>query len=244
MLEGPKPTEKLPHKNGPWPSGDVVQVFFNGWDSMHSRLLPGGTVVAGPPCSLHIGASSSVHQRSMFRPRGNSLNFKVRLSNRIWDNFAPWLHRKRLRVWSGLKMFALFSQYSHSGDVDSIWMHLDMFGLQLDIEIQWNALYIYISKSCEALGYSTDMHRPNWQARKPIQLSKAIAIRILMVAGRGLFYVIEQPAQSWAFKQAYMRDIRDLGGLFLALQGPLALYEDTKITKYFKTFKQGLLNRI
>ena len=58
------------------------------------RLLIGGIVVAGPPCSLHIAASQSVHQRSLDNLMGNTRNMRVRLSNLIWINFVRWLHWK------------------------------------------------------------------------------------------------------------------------------------------------------
>ena len=58
------------------------------------RLLIGGIVVAGPPCSLHIAASQSVHQRSLDNLMGNTRNMRVRLSKLIWINFVRWLHWK------------------------------------------------------------------------------------------------------------------------------------------------------
>eukprot|EP00435_Cladocopium_sp_Y103_P072988 s131_g42.t1 len=55
------------------------------------RLAPNGLCMAGPPCSLHVSASQSVHERSEICLQGNCKNFKVRLSNRIWRNFAEFL---------------------------------------------------------------------------------------------------------------------------------------------------------
>ena len=57
---------------------------------MFPRLVPKGLLVAGPPCSLYVGACISVHQRTVENPEGNTANFKVRLSNRIWRNFVSW----------------------------------------------------------------------------------------------------------------------------------------------------------
>ena len=55
------------------------------------RLVPRALLVGGPPCSLFIGASSSVHLRHIWTPWGDRTNKKVRLSNLIWANFVPSL---------------------------------------------------------------------------------------------------------------------------------------------------------
>lgn len=52
------------------------------------RLKPHGLVCGGPPCSLFVGASSSIHRRSVFRPLGDLSWLSVRMSNQIWSNTA------------------------------------------------------------------------------------------------------------------------------------------------------------
>lgn len=62
------------------------------------KLTVGGMVVCGPPCSLMVGASQSVHQRSFLNLLGNTANLRVRCANRIWLNFGivlMVLHRLR-----------------------------------------------------------------------------------------------------------------------------------------------------
>lgn len=95
---------------------------------MGLMLLPKAIVLAGPPCSLFVGASCSVHRRTIDNVWGNTRNKKVRLSNLLWTNFA-------------------------------------------------------------------------------------IAIEILILCGRGLFYVFEQPASSWAFKLPCMRRVIELADM-------------------------------
>ncbi|CAE7351620.1 RHM1 [Symbiodinium natans] len=55
------------------------------------RLRNHGVVIGGPPCSLNIWLSSSVHRRSLSHPEGDTRNYKVRLSNLIAANTACWL---------------------------------------------------------------------------------------------------------------------------------------------------------
>ena len=55
------------------------------------RLVHGGILICGPPCSVFVAASQSVHRRSMSKPQGDTRLACVRLSNIIWSNFAPWL---------------------------------------------------------------------------------------------------------------------------------------------------------
>ena len=55
------------------------------------RIVEYGVVVGGPPCSLLVAASSSVHRRRPWRLLGDTSNSKVRLSNRIWENCVPTL---------------------------------------------------------------------------------------------------------------------------------------------------------
>ena len=55
------------------------------------RLESGGLIMAGPPCSLWIFLSSSVHRRSDDCPEGDTSNRKVRMSNLIVRNLAVLL---------------------------------------------------------------------------------------------------------------------------------------------------------
>ena len=50
------------------------------------RLLPGALIVLGPPCSLFVWMSSSVHCRSELRPMGDESRFVVRMANAISRN--------------------------------------------------------------------------------------------------------------------------------------------------------------
>eukprot|EP00435_Cladocopium_sp_Y103_P006427 s521_g2.t1 len=52
------------------------------------RLLPYGLISAGPPCSLFIFLSASVHLRHSLGVRGNEKNRKVKLANFITENLA------------------------------------------------------------------------------------------------------------------------------------------------------------
>ena len=61
-------------------------------EALRVRLLPGALIVAGPPCSLHVAASQSVHKRSESRPMGDESFLSVRCSNRIWLNFVARLN--------------------------------------------------------------------------------------------------------------------------------------------------------
>lgn len=61
-----------------------------------------------------------------------------------------------------------------------------------------------------------DVH--NYQllhCRSPFHFSEAVILRILMSVNRDLKYIVEQPAQSWAFKQAFMQQVLQAGGLLL-----------------------------
>lgn len=55
-----------------------------------ARLKSDGLLMAGPPCSLMGPACSSVHKRHDGNTLGDIRVWKVRLSNRIWVNLAPW----------------------------------------------------------------------------------------------------------------------------------------------------------
>lgn len=68
------------------------------------RLMPQGIVVAGPPCSLFVFLSKSVHQRTEARPWGQIKNSKVRLANQIIKNTVVFLRLMLERnVWCVLE---------------------------------------------------------------------------------------------------------------------------------------------
>ena len=129
----------------------------------HDRLKDGAALVAGPPCSLMVNACVSVHKRAADNLRGDESNFKVRLSNRIWENFAPLLSAR----------FFFFLCF---------WMCLDSF--------QWSNL--------GTLGIP---------ARHWLAHAEATLCKVLVRVNRRVHFIIEQPAQSWAFKQTYMKDL-------------------------------------
>ena len=51
-------------------------------------VVVGGLLMWGPPCSMFIFLSSSVHQRSSRRPQGNEKNMLVRFANIIVRNMC------------------------------------------------------------------------------------------------------------------------------------------------------------
>jgi len=53
---------------------------------MAMRIMEGGLLLGGPPCSLFIFLSSSMHRRSPAMPRGDESRRAVRLSNLVVDN--------------------------------------------------------------------------------------------------------------------------------------------------------------
>ena len=59
--------------------------------SLVSSLQKGGLLVAGPPCSLWVYMSSSVHRRSKHAPEGDVANAKVRLANLVVRNVTVLL---------------------------------------------------------------------------------------------------------------------------------------------------------
>ena len=84
----------------------------------YMRLLPHALCMAGPPCSLHVSASQSVHCRAEGQLLGNVNNFKVRLSNRIWSNFVPGLWSLEMiessgNFWCLLIFIYLYRRSSH-----------------------------------------------------------------------------------------------------------------------------------
>lgn len=54
-------------------------------------LLAGGIIISGPPCSLMVAASQSVHRRTWTNLMGNIQNKRVRLSNILWSNYVVCL---------------------------------------------------------------------------------------------------------------------------------------------------------
>lgn len=97
----------------------VTESGFYALLDMGLQLVPRGLLVAGPPCSLYVGACISVHQRTMERPEGNTANFKVRLSNRIWRNFAAML---RVLIRAKRAVYLVIEQPSSSFAFKTPWM--------------------------------------------------------------------------------------------------------------------------
>jgi len=64
-------------------------MFKSAQNQIQPRIAEGGVLVAGPPCSLMVSACQSVHRRRPWRLEGDTGNWKIRLSNLIWDNFVP-----------------------------------------------------------------------------------------------------------------------------------------------------------
>lgn len=80
---------------------------------MYPRLYSAGMAVCGPPCSLHVSASQSVHMRSWSKLWGNIENMRVRCSNRIWLNFATRIFMFVGRmVWNHMATITIMI-YSH-----------------------------------------------------------------------------------------------------------------------------------
>ena len=55
------------------------------------RLLPNAAVLLGPPCSLFVYLSSSLHKRSILGAWGDVRIKSVRMANQIVKNTAAWL---------------------------------------------------------------------------------------------------------------------------------------------------------
>ena len=60
-----------------------------------------------------------------------------------------------------------------------------------------------------------------------ILCSQAEALRSLIQAGRQVHFLLEQPAQSWAFKLPTMLELRELGGWFLGFGRTTTIYYTT-----------------
>ena len=50
------------------------------------RLMAGGLIVLGPPCSLFVWLSSSQHLRHLYGPEGRPLDSATQLANQIAKN--------------------------------------------------------------------------------------------------------------------------------------------------------------
>lgn len=95
-------------------------------------------MAAGPPCSLFIFLSSSVHKRHQLGPRGDESNLKVKLSNLLTENLAVCIRAvsliKRVQVLLeqplSSTMFALpiWQQLATDLEFESIETHMGFFG--------------------------------------------------------------------------------------------------------------------
>ena len=88
------------------------------------RLVPGGIIVGGPPCSLFIFLSSSFHRRGPGHEQGDTRKLPVRLANAIVDNTMVLLEVAHLRsVWFVLEQPAtswMFKLPLRAGDVRQV----------------------------------------------------------------------------------------------------------------------------
>jgi hypothetical protein len=75
------------------------------------RLRDQAIIVGGPPCSLNIFLSCSVHKRHLLGPMGDTANGKVRLSNLIAQNMAVFIG---LLVESGRRIHVVIEQPASS----------------------------------------------------------------------------------------------------------------------------------
>lgn len=108
-----------------------------------SRIVDYGLIMAGPPCSLMTGASSSVHMRRAWRLWGDVSRYKVRLSNRVWLNFVPSLwfgvYLTCLEMFGFVKMFMnQFLMDQGKTTFEILWILLKL------IEMVWNGLYMFV----------------------------------------------------------------------------------------------------
>ena len=151
------------------------------------RLAPQGICMAGPPCSLHVSASQSVHCRSEGRLLGNTRNYKVRLSNRIWTNFVP-------RLWSPSSRFPIGFLPCH------------IFGITVVRVFSTSFYFLDRPTESEFSGFpmiSMDFMGHGFKA----EFLRAILHRNILIA-------IEQPASSWAFR-AHLQEVIILANLWL-----------------------------
>ena len=118
-------------------------------------LVPGGLILAGPPCSLYIFLSSSMHQRSKARPLGDTCNAKVRLSNLIVSNMCQLMMQMLAR-----SVKIVVEQPSNS----VMFLHPEIKALQ-----NWEP-DSPIFKKCEWLLVSTWMGKFNHDMPKPTRL--------------------------------------------------------------------------
>ena len=135
------------------------------------RIVDHGLIMAGPPCSLMTGASSSVHMRRTWRLWGDVSRYKVRLSNRVWLNFVPSIRFRLLKCsrmcfWmiDFVNMFSVFSNLHCDGPrEDYFWNPLVLFytilcfSMLLETTIRWqmdaNGVYrmrIHLSRPLDA----------------------------------------------------------------------------------------------
>ena len=92
----------------------------------YCRIVPGGALIAGPPCSIFVNACVSLHKRSRGRPEGDQRVYLVRLSNLIWRNFVFWhvlANILRLAMPSGLQWYVSSSKLGWVPDSVHVMSH-------------------------------------------------------------------------------------------------------------------------
>lgn len=161
------------------------------------RLKDDALICATPPCSLMGPACASVHRRSLSNPLGDVRRFKIRLSNRIWANFAAGFIPQNL--------FWLFF-----AGCSSQWVAL---------AFSWfcSCILVYIQEHWSTQG--TDLNA-NECCDLVLQLAvsaEALCLQLALTVRRRLRVVIEHPKGSWAFKLGCMMLVGQSLGLFPGL---------------------------
>ena len=70
-----------------------------------------------------------------------------------------------------------------------------------------------LAQTCKVYFPDIGYEPPEWHDNA--RHVEACVIKILLELPRRVFIMVEQPAQSWAFKQPYMKDLKMIGGMFL-----------------------------
>lgn len=139
-----------------------------------------------------VGACQSVHKRKKQDTLGNLKNFKVRLSNLIWENFESKLHVEAGMSYIVYRMAAptLHNPNVSFGPRESILLEGDGRGYPFSRKLLEEGMWMHVAY-------------------------KAAFVKILVQMNRNIFFVVEQPTSSWAFKCPFMLDVKDAAGMFM-----------------------------
>lgn len=102
------------------------------------ELVPFGIAFCGPPCSLFIGASSSVHRRRTWRLYGDCSRFCVRLANAIWSNWAVCM---QVVLSLGRDIYACYEQPACSWGFKLPELVMQMEKFQLKTTLTWMSFF-------------------------------------------------------------------------------------------------------